>query len=70
VGAERYQIQVDNYRDFKIAEKNQKFINVTETTENVTFPSAGVFYWRVRAINYLGNPGAWSAARYLRLTTP
>ena len=29
----------------------------------------GKYYWKVRAINYLGVPGAWSSVRYLTVDT-
>ena len=68
-GAARYEIQVDNNSSFKTP-KIKKSIDGPATNTEVTFPFAGGFYWRVESINYLGHDDvAWSAARYLRVTT-
>jgi len=71
-GAARYEVQVDNSSYFTSPEIKEKFTDGPETTMQIevglTIPTR--YYWRIRAINYLGNPGAWSAARYFTLKAP
>ncbi|MEW6592520.1 MAG: Ig-like domain-containing protein, partial [Candidatus Hadarchaeota archaeon] len=58
-GVVRYQIQIDNEPSFtdSLVYENE---NVTENTYNYTFSTIGYYYWRVRAIDNVGNPGVWA----------
>ncbi|MFN4133610.1 MAG: hypothetical protein ACK4GQ_04495, partial [Candidatus Hadarchaeales archaeon] len=59
-GVARYWIQIDNEPSFD----NTYFVyeneNITDNTYIFTFSKAGTYYWRVRAIDAVGNIGAWA----------
>ncbi len=53
-----YEVEVSRYSNFRIIE----YSNITSSTTDVTdsLPD-GVYYWRVRTLNYLGVGSRWSA---------
>jgi Mg-chelatase subunit ChlD len=62
-----YDVQVDNNSSFSSPER---VISTSALRYNIgsNLPD-GVYYWRVRAVNTLGFPGAWSAARRFTIDT-
>jgi M6 family metalloprotease-like protein len=63
-----YQIQIDDNRDFSSPEQD-----VTVGVSLLTYEAAplpdGPYYWRMRAVNSDGAPGAWSARRTFTVDT-
>jgi hypothetical protein len=60
-GSLRYQVQVDNLSSFA----SPDYTTTTAVDATTASPTLldGIYYWRVRAINNLDAPGAWSAVR-------
>ncbi len=66
---DRYEVQVDNQSSFASPEVTH-LTRMGITSHTVTTPLLdGVYYWRVRASNYLTAPGPWSASRSFTLDT-
>jgi hypothetical protein len=63
--AESYEIQIDDQSNFASPAFTQN--GITLHTATSTLVDNGTYYWRVRAYNALGEPGAWSPARLLRI---
>ena len=58
-----YEIQIDNLATFAVPiEQEATGLGLTYTATPLT---DGLKYWRVRAVNVHGEPGAWSALRSL-----
>ena len=55
----RYEIQVDNNSVFTSPEQSGSDLSGTSGYSVNPVPE-GTYYWRVRAINQIGEPGAWS----------
>ncbi|HNC91570.1 MAG TPA: hypothetical protein PL000_21780, partial [Anaerolineales bacterium] len=65
---DRYEVQVDNLSTF--ASPEQTFTTALDALSyTATALPDGVWYWRVRAINYLNLPGAWSTSRSFTVDT-
>jgi hypothetical protein len=65
-----YQIQIDNLATFVSPEVNQPDTGgLTASTPSSPITPDGLYYWRVRAFNAAGEPGAWSAARNFTIDT-
>jgi CSLREA domain-containing protein len=65
-GAVSYELQFDNLSTFASPE----YIGSAAATFKVLPPLAdGRYYWRVRSLNTLGAPGAWSSYRSLTIDT-
>jgi photosystem II stability/assembly factor-like uncharacterized protein len=68
-GGDRYEIQISTSQYFTSLEKDE--ILETGVLEYTTTPFIdGRHYWRVRALNSLGAPGAWSSPRYFNKILP
>jgi hypothetical protein len=63
-----YQVQISNVTTFVSQEQTQVLDPGVLTYTATTLPD-GIHYWRVRAINYLNVPGAWSLARSFTVDT-
>ncbi|NMB60072.1 MAG: hypothetical protein GYA12_12950, partial [Chloroflexi bacterium] len=69
-GGVTYQVQVDNQSTFVSPEISEEDTGgVTAFTAASPIVVDGLYYWRVRAVNAAGEPGAWSAARYFTVDT-
>jgi len=66
-GVARYHIQIDNENSFSapLVHEND---NITENTYTYTL-AVGTYYWRVSAIDNVGNQGAWSDNFCLTIST-
>ncbi|MBI3159526.1 MAG: hypothetical protein HYZ26_08020, partial [Chloroflexi bacterium] len=65
-----YRVQIDNLSTFVSPEQDWTG-GVGELNYTAGPLPDGRYYWRVRAINVNGEPGAWAAARYFTIdTTP
>ncbi|MCA9913457.1 MAG: S8 family serine peptidase, partial [Anaerolineae bacterium] len=53
-----YEIEVSQYANFRVIDYSNITTSTTDTTS--TLPD-GVYYWRVRTLNYLGVGSSWSA---------
>lgn len=63
-----YDIMVDDSRYFNNPEYIYTGISGSDTVHTAAESlSSGVFYWRMRTVNYLGVPGSWSAYRSFRI---
>ena len=64
-----YELWVDSQSGFT-APVDAIYTGLTDTTKEVeaALPD-GAKYWKVRAVNYLGIPGAWSSSRSLTVDT-
>lgn len=62
-GAASYTIQIDDQDTFSSPIVNQ---TVTASTYSTTLPTTRM-WWRVRAVNATGSPGAWSSSRRFEL---
>jgi hypothetical protein len=56
-GVKKYQVQVDDYENFKSPNKSL-FVNKSEAV--ISGLNNGTYYWRVRAQDYAGNWSDWS----------
>lgn len=56
-----YQIQIAKNRTFATDIVDDQTTAAGVTTANNALPEEGVYFWRVRALNNVGAPGAWSA---------
>jgi len=67
-GIKYYWIQIDDDNDFTngVVYENQI---LTENTLDYVLPNVGHYYWRVCAIDAVGNIGSWSNTRILRIVT-
>ena len=62
-----YEIQIDNLATFAVPiEQTAAGLGLTYTATPLT---DGLKYWRVRAVNVHGEPGAWSLARAVTIDT-
>ena len=62
-----YEIQIDNLATFAVPiEQEATGLGLTYTATSLT---DGLKYWRVRAVNIHGEPGAWSLARAVTIDT-
>ena len=66
-GVVRYWIQIDNENNFDNTYFVHQNDNVAENTYTYALSSTGTYYWRVRAIDNVGNQGNWSE-NYLFVT--
>ena len=68
-GSVTYELWVDRQSTFTapVDVMINDLVGTTATTP--TALADGKYYWKVRAINYLGVPGAWSLVRYLTVDT-
>lgn len=67
-GAATYEIQIDNLSTFASPE----IVDSSATnaySSSSPLPADGLYYYRVRAVNATGGPGAWSVTRSLTLDT-
>ena len=62
--AVQYEIQIDNNGNFSSPEQTE-LVDAPTTQYPATALADGKYFWRVRAINSVGVPGAWSARRAL-----
>ncbi len=67
-GAVSYEIQIDNQSTFASPEIVDSSATNTYTPSS-SVPADGLYYYRVRAVNATGGPGAWSATRSFTLDT-
>jgi PGF-pre-PGF domain-containing protein len=65
-GLENYQIQIDDSGDFG-SPLVDTLLPPTENSYTHPFPGIGVYWWRVRARDAVGNWGEWSESRCLTL---
>ncbi|MFZ5902164.1 MAG: M4 family metallopeptidase [Chloroflexota bacterium] len=65
-----YQVQVDNNSDFSSPEVDEMTTGTDTTNSEFTVPTDLAtntkFYWRVRAVNTIGEKSVWPASRYFR----
>jgi Zn-dependent metalloprotease len=65
-----YQVQVDNNSDFSSPEVNENTTGPDTTNSEFTVPTDLAtntkFYWRVRAVNVIGEKSVWTTSRYFR----
>ena len=54
-----YHIQIDNEASFTLPHVHENSA-VTDNTYPYTFSTDGTYYWRIRARDNAGNPGAWA----------
>jgi len=66
--AESYKIQISKVATFATTEYNTTTFN-NSYQPGVSLGSDGLYYWRVQAINAIGQSSAWSAVRTLTLDT-
>jgi hypothetical protein len=65
-----YHVQIDNLSTFVSPEVEQKDTGgLTTFTPPSSITPDALYYWRVRAFNAVGEPGAWSTARYFSIDT-
>ena len=64
-GAARYQLQVSTSSTFSTTVANQTALTASQFS-TTSLPKADLF-WRARAMDPAGNPGAWSAVRGFRV---
>jgi hypothetical protein len=64
-GVENYIIQVDDEESFTTPDNAV----TTDTSYTYAFPSLGTYYWRVYAVDVVGNEGSTSDARIIRICT-
>jgi hypothetical protein len=65
---DRYEVQVDNLSTFASPEQTYSSGIGILTYTTAVLPD-GIWYWRVRAINYLNIPGTWSVSRLFTVDT-
>lgn len=66
-GVNFYQLQISTTSDFSVLVRDE---SIRDTVFNVVL-SEGTYYWRVRAVDNVGNRGEWSEIRKFRIdTTP
>jgi hypothetical protein len=58
-----YEIQISKTPTFTLPLVDGEKTGGLPALDNFVLPSTGTFYWRVRGINAIGAPGAWSATR-------
>jgi hypothetical protein len=63
-----YQVQISTVTTFVTQEQTVVLDPGVLTFTATTLPD-GIHYWRVRAINYMNVPGAWSLVRYFTVDT-
>lgn len=69
-GAATYELQLSKNNKFNPLMALTGSDSITGTSYTITEPlGEGVYYWRVRGLNYLGNAGAWSAVQSLTVDT-
>jgi hypothetical protein len=65
-----YQVQVDNNSDFSSPEVDEMTTGTDTTNSEFTVPTDLAtntkFYWRVRAVNTIGEKSVWPTSRYFR----
>lgn len=66
-GPYTYQVQIDTDSYFRTPDQT---LTPTGTSVDAGALTDGRYYWRVRAVNSLGVPGAWSSTRSFRLDVP
>jgi len=64
-GAARYELQVSTSNTFSTTVVNQTALTASQFS-TTSLPKADLF-WRARAFDSAGNPGAWSAVRGFRV---
>jgi chitodextrinase len=65
-----YHVQIDNHSNFTSPElERSDTAGITGFTPSSPIALNGLYYWRVRAFNAVGEPGAWSTARYFTVDT-
>jgi len=64
----RYHLQVDNNQDFSSPELNIELTTLYHTlTLQNTFVPGETYFWRVRAVDNVGNAGDWSETRSFKI---
>jgi hypothetical protein len=66
-GAVSYQVQISNNSSFAVSEELGSPVSTSFTVGKEL--AQGIHYWRVRSVNYLDVPGAWSSVRSFTVDT-